>query len=375
MKKTAILLIVTIIFSLFSLASCKKNEYEPVESTELEATEVMSFTLDGESYSVRYELYRALFLNYKTEIDGGDDSVWTGADKEEYIAEIDEKIIEAASRIYSAIAAAKKIGYDPYSAKVEADIKELIRQSVEGGTRGGVTVGGYDSYQDYLHALKEMNLNYSVQVLLYRYALAIEALEEYYIGTASAEDIENNESKPGAIQYTKDTVREFYESDECVRVIRMQLQTSYDKDPSSRLERAREAVLSAVAGGESAVIAAMIGAGSITAAKEMQDGFVIGKHNLDKGIYGELTEAAFGLLPYGVSEAIKINDGDESYHVILFRTDKSEEHFESCYSSILYIYLKNEVGKTLDDAAESMINSTRVFDFLTNLDRSTITME
>jgi hypothetical protein len=68
MKKTAILLIVTIIFSLFSLASCKKNEYEPVESTELEATEVMSFTLDGESYSVRYELYRALFLNYKTDL-------------------------------------------------------------------------------------------------------------------------------------------------------------------------------------------------------------------------------------------------------------------------------------------------------------------
>ena len=376
MKKYALLALCAILISsLLSFTACKKEEYAPVDSTELEATEVMTFTLEGEKYSVRYELYRALFLSYKSEIDGGDSSVWTGENKSAYIKEIDLKIAESAARIYSALATAKKIGYDPYSATVDNEIKELIRISVEGGTWGGITVPGYDSYEDYLAALKDMNLNYSVQVLMYRYALAIEAIEDYYIGTVSSEDIDGTEANPGAIEYTKDTVEAFYNSDDCVRVLRMQLDTSYDKDPTERLARAKAAIEAVAHTGESAVIAAMIGAGSLTAAKEMQDGYVMAKHNLDRGVYGELTDAVFKLEPYEVSDAILVSDEDGTYHVIVYRADKSSAHFESCYSSIAYIYLKNEVGKILDTRACDLVDSLFKTEFLLNLDRNNISME
>ena len=220
-----------------------------------------------------------------------------------------------------------------------------------------------------------MNLNYSVQVLLYRYALAVEAIEEYYIGTVFAEDIEGEEAKKGAIVYTKADVESLYFSDKCVRVLRMQLQTAYDNDPTERLERARNAVIKAASNGESAVAMAMIGAGSITSAKETQDGFVMGRHNLDAGIYGEMTDAAFSLGSLEVSQPIKINDGSETYHVILYRADKSSMHFEACYPSIVYIFLKDSVGEIMDNTADAMLDSLEIKDFFKTLDKSTITME
>lgn len=364
MKKTALLLI-TVMLTVFTLCSCKSKEYEPQKSSALEASEVMTFSLDGEKYSVKYELYRALFLNFKGEVDGGDSTVWNGADKDKYIAKIDEKITEKAADIYSALALAKEIGYDTSSAAVDSEVKEIIAASIE----------DYGSDEAYRKALKSFNLNDSVADLMYRYNLALTAISRHYIGTVSAEDIENGKANPGAIKYTKENVENFYFGEESVIVIRMQLQTSYDKNPETRLEKARNALLAAVPKGKDAVVAAMIGAGAVTEASELQNGFLFGRHSLDKGIYGEMTEAAFALGKDGVSEAIKISDDSGDYHVILYRLDKSTEHFESNYSSIVYTYLENEVGGLLDAAADAMISSAVSTDFLDGLDRNTITME
>ena len=83
MKKfTALLIIVTL---LLSLISCGDEEYPPVQSSELEKQVVMTVEYDGEKYDVKYELYRALFLNLRESVDGGDSSVWSGENKAEYI--------------------------------------------------------------------------------------------------------------------------------------------------------------------------------------------------------------------------------------------------------------------------------------------------
>ena len=104
-----------LIACVISLVGCSYKTYPPVESTETEATTVMTLKAGGKTYEVKYELYRALFLNFKQEFDGGDDSVWTGDRKDEYIASIHEHITSLILDIYSAFAVCEQIGYNIYS--------------------------------------------------------------------------------------------------------------------------------------------------------------------------------------------------------------------------------------------------------------------
>ena len=73
MKKILVLFI--IVMTLMGLCSCGESKYKPVPSTDEEARVVMTFSADGQSYQMKYELYRALFIGNKAIIDGGDDSV------------------------------------------------------------------------------------------------------------------------------------------------------------------------------------------------------------------------------------------------------------------------------------------------------------
>ena len=84
-----------------ALVSCG-SEFEPVKSTEAEAKTVLTIEYGGEKYEVAYELYRALFLTYRDEIDGGDRGAWSGEDKEDYENRINEKIFDSIAEIYSA---------------------------------------------------------------------------------------------------------------------------------------------------------------------------------------------------------------------------------------------------------------------------------
>ena len=121
MKK--IIAILLALASLFTLASCNKDkEYPPVESSEEEARVVMTLSIDGKNYDVRYELYRAFFLTYKSEVDGKDESVWTGDEKDEYVAKIDAIILDRITEIYAAFALCERIGFDVYSKDVDKKI-------------------------------------------------------------------------------------------------------------------------------------------------------------------------------------------------------------------------------------------------------------
>ena len=63
MKKLLALLLIaaTLLFT-----ACSGGKYKEQKSTDEEATIVMTMKIDGKEYGVRYELYRALFLNYKS---------------------------------------------------------------------------------------------------------------------------------------------------------------------------------------------------------------------------------------------------------------------------------------------------------------------
>lgn len=378
MKK--LIAIILTLASVFALTACRGDtEYPPVESTDEEARTVMTLSIDDTSYDVRYELYRAFFLTYKAQVDGGNTDVWSGEDANEYIEEINEIIIERITEIYTAFAMCEKIGFDIYSDEVEEKIKENIRISVEGGSYGSSTIEGFDSYEDYLAALKNMNLNYSVQTLLFRYAIAVDAIDTYYIGTASSDDVDINLSV-GSIKYTKEDVKEFYDSDECVRVLRASFHKQISYTPLEKAQALKDKLESAAASKDSleekedAVIVAIMANGLYANAAEIKEGYVIGRYNLERAYYGEMTDAAFDIEIGEVSEPVDIvTDIEDSYYV-LYRSYKSVEHFEKNYDSIRYIYLMNCVGEISHGVAQKLKNSVSYTDFFKSINHAEIGM-
>ena len=378
MKK--IIAILLAVAALLSLAACKKSkDYPPVQSTDEEARTVMTLSVDGKTYEVKYELYRAFFLTYKSSVDGGDESVWTGENKAEYIARIDEMIINRVSEIYSAFALCERIGFDVYSRDVEKKIKENVRISIEGGSYGSVALDGYGSYDAFLEALKGMNLNYSVQVLLLRYSIAIDAIDTYYIGTASSDDVSFDMSL-GALEYTEDDVRNFYYSDDCARVLRANFRKEISYTPLEMAENLRDKLRSAADSKdtfedkEKAVFTAIISSNLYSNTAEIRDGYVIGKYNLERSYYGAMTDAALSLEEGEVSEPIEVVSDVENSYYVLYKSHKSEEHFESNYNDVRYVYLMNRVGEITSEVIDALKASVSYTDVLRNIDHSAIKM-
>ena len=372
MKK--LLALALIIVTLFSLISCTTTTYEPVESTEEEAQTVMTLSYGGKSYEVKYELYRAFFLTYKSEIDGGDESVWTSDVKDEYINRINECIIDSVLEIYSTIALAESIGIDPYSQTVESKINEYIKIGVEGGDRGGISYEGYESYEAYLASLKALNLNYSAQTLIFRYSILVDMIDDYYLGEINENDVANGNLSLGKLSYTKDDVLTFYNSDDCVRLLRTYISEEMDNDPKARAERVKNAISSVATRGESAVRDEMIGQGTMNTVPELEEGYVLGKYNLALLVYSDMVEEAFSLSLGEVSDVVKIHDGNQMLYYILYRAEKSAEHFERNYTEISYIYLRHTVGSYYESFRESMKPSVSFTDAYSTINHSQISM-
>ncbi len=366
----ALLLLLT---SLFLLVSCGEDEYEPVESSALENSVVMTLTVEEKTYSVKYELYRALFLNLKSEVDGGNPDVWTGDDKDLYINEIDTLIKKQIADIYGTIHAAKKVGIDIYSERFDKEVKKYINVSVNGGNYNGIYLEGFDGkYSDYLASLKALNLNYGAQDLLLRYAFAREEIYTYYAGNFN-EDFAENVTQ-GKLEFTKDDVKAFYESDECVRVVRaVLLKENYS---SVRIQEIRQNFVEKAEYGDNAVstYAVQVSLPDI-AASTFFDGEIIAKHNLDPLNNEEVIYAAFALDYFDVSEVLEFTTtSGESYYSILYRFLKTDEHFEECYGSIANVYINNEIGKIIDTYSENLYSSAAPTTFLLSLNRGEISM-
>ncbi len=358
--KKIICLILMLAFVL-SLASCGGEKYyEPVESTDEESRVVMTIEYEDKSYEIKYELYRALFLTLKSEVDGGDSSVWTGDAKDEYIERIDALINDRIAEIYSAFHIADKIGVDVFSKSYEKQIKKYIKASVDGGYAGASKLEGYGGdYSKYLDSLKEKNLNYSVSVLMIRYSLALSAINDYYAGSQDNSNI-------GNIQYTKEDIEEFYRSYDCVRVFRLLL--PFENYSKERAEEIRNDI--AEKNGDEEVFLEMI---KYTLGYDLE--FLIARHSLNKNYYGEMTDAAFALENFTTSDVIELKAGTENGYVIIYRSIKSDDYFGDCYDEVAYTYVQNEIGKILDEAAEAIGDAIVNDTYLNELDRSEISMK
>lgn len=363
MKKIISLFLVTVF--IFALVSCS-DYYKPQKSTKEEAKVVAEIRFGEDVYEIKYELYRAFFLNFKNDIDGGDASVWQGAEKDKYIEKINALIFSRISDIFAIFSLAKGIGVDVYSKEYDNSVLEIIKASVDGGIIAGTSYTGFGGdYDAYLASLKAMNLNYSVQDLMIRYALALDDIYYYYGGNV------DNDAKPGALGHTREDVKAFYDSDECVRVYQLFLSkhtTSFTEESAGKL---RDKIASRTS--EEDVVITMIG--NSTYGDDIKDGEIIAKYNLDSFYYEDLINAAFALKYYETSPVIEIKTASDDGYFILFRTRKSDAHFEECYDDIATVYVENAIGKMIVDRTAALLSTLVKTENYNKIEHSKISMD
>ena len=371
-----IISLILIIVSIFSLYGCGKEEYPPVASTEEESRVVMTVECEGETYEVKYELYRALFLNLRASVDNGDSTVWSGADKDKYINEIDGMIKSRVSEIYSVFHLAKKLGIDVYSKEYDDAVYDYISASVNGFMSDDAEIVGFGGdYDKFLEYLKSENLNYSTHDLLIRYSLASEDVYTYYAGNLGSEDFVENTTE-GALKYTREDVLNFYNSPDCVRVLRAYIPThnySSKQEAKDRAASIRNKMLDKANYGEEDVANYIIGISTL-GASDVKAGELITKHNLDARYYSEMVDAAFSLKNTEVSEIIEVSTATESGYFILYKTAKSQSHFDTNYDRVVAVYIQNFVGKTIDEETAKILENIKTNSVLDGIDRAEISM-
>lgn len=363
MKK--LLALILIFICLFSAVACSDDEFEPVESTEKEKEVLMTFTLDGEDYEVRYELYRALFLNFSDEYDGGDKSYWSKPESKESLSELNGRIENYCLDLFATLHLSKKIGYDPYSSDADSMVNEYISESVNGSD----LVEGFDGdYDAYLASLTAMNLNYSVQTLLYRYAIAYDYVIEYYKGTVS-DDNPTADMTEGALEFTADDVLSFYKSSDSVRVSFIQISSAVTEEAAKNM---RDKIAAAETEGEALMIAMQY---TLGVENDVLEGTVIGRNSLDSAYYSELTEAAFSLGQGKTSELIRITADDYNGYVVLYGLDKDLTYYEENYDSIADVYVSQKIGELIESIKLSLGDTKATTDAYENLNHSGISMQ
>lgn len=370
-KLLALLLTLTI---LFSLVGC--GGYKAVPSTEEESRTVMTITVNERVYDVKYELYRAFFLTYKAQLlDDEDDLFSEKAD--EYIEDINERVIDAISEVYSAFYICENIGVNLDSRTYKKRINGYIDDSIAAiqllyTDEEGNSPSDEAAYAIYLERLKASYLNYSVSVLLYKYELALEAIDNYYFGSVDYND-PGLSGTLGALEYTKDDIREFYEGEESVKLFVATI-ASTATNAAERANALKAKLETAAESGEDAVIDTIIANSTISVASEIEAGTVIGRHSLDKFYYGEYINAAFALGHGEVSDVIEIVDGKNDGFYILYKAEKSDAHFEENYSDIAFSFVTNAVGKIRFTAKESLASSATFTEEYFSIDHATISL-
>ena len=87
-----------------------------------------------------------------------------------------------------------------------------------------------------------------------------------------------------------------------------------------------------------------------------------------------MTRAAFELEIGEVSDPVEIVTDVENAYYVLYRTYKSDNHFEDNYESIKYIYLMNKVGEMIYTVADELKDSVEYSDVLKSINHSEIRM-
>ena len=122
LKSTFILTLVLILLAM-PLTSCTDSS---LKSTEDDLRTVM--TIAG--YDVPYEQFRYFLMNYKAQIDGGNESVWLGDDAEEYIKKLDGYVVDALRGLYAVLDICKDYGINITDKDIQAAVDMTVEDTI-----------------------------------------------------------------------------------------------------------------------------------------------------------------------------------------------------------------------------------------------------
>ncbi len=349
MKKIFALLLAFVL--LFSFTGCKDKKYDPTPSTEEESRVMMRVRYDKSSFDVRYELYRTFYLNLRADYPDG---TLSDTDKEE----LEERILRQIYHLYATLAMCQSLGFDIYDADTEQRIEDFITVSIEGGYLGSTYIEGYGSYEKYQSSLKELNMNDAVQMLIFRYSIAKSMIDEHYRSESSI----YNDVK-------REDVEAFYLAENTGRYL-----TLYLSKENFTYERATEiADVLAKQPDEDAVFTKMVNYSALNL-ETLRSGQIITPYNLDSLTYTALTDTALSLSEGEVSEPIALYNSQNNGYIILYKAEKSAEHLNENYDSIVEEYVNDKSGQELARIYDNMVESVTFYPLYDMLDRESIRM-
>lgn len=333
------------------LVGCDNAKYAPVESTADEARVLMRVRYGSSSFDVRYELYRAFYLTMRTD--------YPDTLSEDDRAELEERVVNRIYHVYSTLALCESLGMSVYSAEVEEKIKQFVTVSVEGGYIDSAKIEGHGSYEDYLASLRELNMNYAVQELIFRYSIAKTMIDEHFRSESGIYD-----------GVTREDVKAFYDREDTGRYL-----TLYLNAELFTKERAEEiAAALSMLDGEDAVFAKMVNYSTLNL-ESLRQGQIITPNNLDSLTYAALTEISSSLDEGEVSAPVYLSNSQNNGYMILYKAQKSDAHFEENFDQIVEEYVNDRAGQRLAEVCDGIKQSVTLYPLYETLDRDLIRMD
>ena len=188
-----------------------------------------------------------------------------------------------------------------------------------------------------------------------RYSILLEKIAEYYRG----------ENDPvlgyvgGKYNLSDDELRDYYFSDNCVRVLHAYMQDGVGTDTLAKMESLRLGIMSCE--NDLSIALYIINNTLVTPTDLIVDkqvsGITIGRYSLSDE-YAEYAASAFSLSPGQTGEVIEITDGEQGYYVI-HSLEKSEDHFSRCNDEITQSFFDNYISKQICDLTEELAKTAK----------------
>ncbi len=333
--------------------ACGDGGYDQKKSTEEELTTVLKMG----THDVPYELFRALFINRKAEVDGGDPSLWTGADAAQYHEKIMPLVLEDLAAIYATFDLAKEYDIDPFGDDVSEELSDQITISVEGGTWNGVTIQGFDNYDAYLDSLAKNGMNDGASRLLLRYQICEDRLIDLLAVPYTSK-----------YTYTEADVQALYESDDCRRFVLLYRETNAlgmtKEEHENVVLKGLEKLRAETDGTEIVKISKQYFQNSIT---EIENGSFLTPNALGRQVWGEVLDEAFALEVSEFSEPIAVSTATQDFLYVVHRIEKDTDAYKKNAEDIEELYVRDRLYNDLKKKEKSLLTSVVYTEFYNTL--------
>ena len=315
-----------ILVLLVSFVACGSDGYREVKSKR--AWRKTMLTIDGEDVS--FELLRFFFFRHTSEVDGGDATLWEGAEADAMTQKALKLAVEDICDLYAVFDVCRGWGIDPNGDAIDNLVNDYVTCDVDGGSPDGETwVTGFGGdYDKYLSSLEEMHLTDTVNRLLYRYAACLKTLYQYVVENGAE----------GNATAAEDDLRSFLNSENCAHANYAYLDKSHFPDALAQAETLYERMKSAE--GNLTRLAELVTPYHLVG--DPKNGEYYGKYAADTTDASRY-DIIFSLLPGEVSNLIETEDGYYIYYGM--KKDASLEEIKNLYLEEVYIY-RRIAGKT-----------------------------